>query len=110
MQRALDLVLSGLEDKCIAYIDDLLIIGTSREQLLENVALVLQRLQSRNIKINLKKSTFMMESGEFLGFECSAEGYRASKRKTELIKTAPMPTTVKQVRSFVGLCSLIPLL
>ena len=105
MQRALDLVLSGLEDKCIAYIDDLLIIGTTKEQLLENVASVLQRLQSRNIKINLKKSTFMMESVEFLGFECSAEGYRASKRKTELIKTAPMPTTVKQVRSFVGLCS-----
>lgn len=56
-QSVMDQVLCGI-DKVSCYLDDILISGSSLDQNVEKVQLVLQRLQFYTIKVNLDKCIF----------------------------------------------------
>jgi len=59
-QRLMDLVLSGVSlDICIAYLDDTIIHSSTLDQHVENVELILQKLQSANLKLKPSKCFFL---------------------------------------------------
>jgi len=103
-QRLMDLVLSGVSlDTCIAYLDDTIIHSATLEQHLQNVELILQKLQGANLKLNPSKCFFLRTSVKFLGHIVSAEGLQTDPEKTRLIDDWPVPTSLKQLRAFLGL-------
>ena len=55
-QRLMEIVLAGLVRKfCYVYVDDILVVGRTLEEHLENIAGVLDRLQEAELKLKLSK-------------------------------------------------------
>ena len=100
--RLMDTVVKGIPNT-ITYIDDLLIYGPTPESTMETLALVLQRFRQHNLKINLEKSNFLQPCTEYLGHTLSQQGIAPGVEKTEAIKKAQPPASVKQLKSFLGL-------
>ena len=100
-------ILQGLTygDKavCRVYLDDIVVVGRTREELRENTEIVLKRLEEYNIKLSLKKCSFEVEEIEYLGTIVTAAGRSASPKSREAMEKIVRPTTVTQLRSFLGL-------
>jgi len=101
-QRFMDQVLRGLHF-CYVYIDDVLIASTSEEEHQNHLRQVFQRLSDYGILINPAKCLFGVSSLEFLGHHVSSEGIRPLDSKVDIVQRFPMPTSVRQLREFLGL-------
>jgi len=66
---------------------------------------VFERLHTNHLKINLEKCVFGNPEVSFLGFTLKPLGIKPGRNKLQAIHDAQPPTTVKMVRSFVGLCN-----
>ena len=97
-------VLEGL-DYCFAYIDDILIYSESLEEHLKHIQAVFDRLSQHGLKLKLKKCNFVQSETNYLGFVISDKGIKPDASKVEAIRNMPNSTTVKHVRSFLGMCS-----
>ena len=105
-ERLMEKVLSGLQyDICLLYLDDIIIKSETFEEHLVNLGKVFDRLRSSNLKLSPKKCTIFQHKVEFLGHIVSEEGISTNPKKIDSVKNWPKPVTVKQVRSFLGLCS-----
>lgn len=102
--RAMAVVLSGLEDIALAYVDDVLIFTKTGplDEHLNSVRKVLTRFRLYNLKLSPKKCVFASRKMNFLGFVLSAEGYKPSLSRIEIINDLPAPTNVKEVKRFLG--------
>jgi hypothetical protein len=89
----------------IVYLDDILIFSKTKEEHLEHVRQVLQRLKEEKFTINLKKCSFMQEEIVYLGFVISTDGLRMDPEKVKEILEWPTPEDVGEVRSFHVLAS-----
>ena len=81
--------LLGDLDFVLVYIDDILIIQRESETAtdhLHKVEIVLQRLQDKGFRANLRKSFFMQKEVEYLGYLLTSEGIRPC-----LLYTSPSP-------------------
>jgi len=103
-QRLMDLVLSGVSlSVCICYLDDLILHSTTLDQHLENLEMILQKLRGANLKLKPSKCFFLQTSVKFLGHLVSSKGRETDGDKTRLIEEWPVPTSLKQLRGFLGL-------
>ena len=84
----------------IVYLDDILIFSKTKEEYLEHIRQVLQRLKEEKLLINLKKCSFMQEKIVYLGFVISANSLRMDPKKVKEILEWPTPRNVGEVRSF----------
>ena len=100
--RLMDMALKGLQN-VLVYIDDVLVYGKSKQEAIEALEKVMQRLQQHNLKINLDKSTFFHNETPYLGYTLSTEGIFPGKDKTKAILQAKPPQTRKQLKSFLGM-------
>lgn len=103
-QRTLDDILrEHIGKQCYVYIDDIIILGKSKEEHLKNINSVFHTLSKANMKVQLDKCEFFKKEVEFLGFIISSEGIKTNPKKVEAIKQMPEPKTLKELRSFLGL-------
>lgn len=103
-QRALDDVLrQHIGIRCYVYIDDIIIFGSSEEEHFQNLQMVLRTLEEAHFKVQLDKCEFLKREVEFLGFIVSQEGLKTNYKKVDAIFALPMPKTLKDVRSFLGM-------
>ena len=104
--RCIDLVL-GPEIRAFTtvYVDDLLIASESYEQHLRHLDMVLNRLKEAGITTNMAKSKFCRDEVKFLGHVITPQGTKLDPQKVELIRNWPTPKNVRQLKSFLGLCS-----
>ena len=100
-QRIMNQVLSGLE-KVLVYLDDILIAASSKNELEQRIKVVLDRLDSKRIKINRDKSELCTTQVDWLGYEISSEGIKPSSIKADAIQELRAPKTVKEVRQVLG--------
>jgi len=84
------------------FMDDFSIYGSSFEECLHRLKLVLVRLKEKNLVLNWEKCHFMVKQGIVLGHVISRRGIEVEKAKIDLIFNLPPPRTVKEVRSFLG--------
>ena len=98
----MDTVVKGIPNT-ITYIDDLLIYGQTEEETISTLEKVLARFRQHNLKVNLDKSNFLQTHTEYLGHTLSHSGIAPGREKTEAIKTAQPPVSVKQLKSFLGI-------
>lgn len=88
---------------CYVYLDDIIVYGSTKREHAKNLRLVFERLRQMQLRINFKKCQFFQNSVSFLGHVVSGEGLKPDPTKYETIKKWPVPTTVQEVQSFLGL-------
>ena len=105
-QRIMDTVLQDLIGKvCMVYLDDIVIYSENQEEHIRHVQLVFERLRTAGLRLNAAKCHFGLKEIKLLGFIINANGIATDPAKVEVIKNLPSPTTVKQIRSFLGTAS-----
>ena len=85
------------------FFDDILIYSSSWEEHLSYLQLVLQLMQDNSLHANLKKCSFGVPEIHYLGHTISADGVHTEEDKIASIRDWPVPTTLKQLRGFLGL-------
>ncbi|RVW73354.1 Retrovirus-related Pol polyprotein from transposon 17.6 [Vitis vinifera] len=84
------------------FMDDITIYGSTFEECLVNLEVVLNRCIEKDLVLNWEKCHFMVHQGIVLGHIISEKGIEVDKAKVELIVKLPSPTTIKGVRQFFG--------
>ena len=96
-QRCMMSMFSDLVEEAMKiFMDDFSIYGSSFEKCLENLETILQRCQDKNLALNWEKCHFMVTEGIVLGHKIYA-----ARLEVDQAKVLP-PTTVKEIRSFLG--------
>jgi hypothetical protein len=96
-------IFSDMVEKFLeVFMDDFSVFGSSFDTCLHNLSLVLQRCKETDLILSWEKSHFMVQEGIVLGHIVSKRGIEVDRAKVELIENLPPPTSVKQIRSFLG--------
>ena len=105
-ERLMETVLAGLHwHICLIYLDDIIVTGRTFEDMIANLSEVFERFKTAGLKLKARKCTLFANEVEFLGHVVSSDGIKTDPKKTEAVKNWPTPTCVKEVRSFLGICS-----
>ena len=89
----------------VVYLDDILVYRRNKEEHLQHLKMVFQRLQEQKLKINLEKCDFLKQELVYLGFVISKGELKMDSSKVEAIINWPTPTAVGEVWSFHGLAT-----
>lgn len=102
----METVLAGLQwDKCLVYLDDIIVVGKSFENMMENLQHVFQRLHQAGLKLKAKKCNLFATRVSYLGHIISKDDISTDPEKVRAVAEWPVPATVTELRSFLGLCS-----
>jgi len=85
-----------------AYQDDLIVFGKSSDEHRRNLKQLLERLKQFNVKINASKSIFGVQKIKYLGYCIDGNGITPDQERIQPIIKAPKPTTMNQLKSFLG--------
>ncbi|CAN6465319.1 unnamed protein product [Victoria cruziana] len=91
-----------LDDTMEVFMDDFSIYGSSFDDCLQKLEKVLIRCEETNLVIFWEKSHFMLREGIVLGHIVSDRGIEVDKAKVETIAKLTPPSSVREVRSFLG--------
>lgn len=94
-----------LEPWVMVYLDDVLIMADTVEQMIELVKVVANRLTTANLSINIEKSKFFVKKVKYLGFILTSDGIQADPEKISAMQNYPRPKTLKELRRFLGICN-----
>ena len=105
-ERLMDSVLAGMHwQSLLVYLDDIIVFGRSFSEELQRLEDVFRRMKSANLKLNPKKCLLFRPEVRFLGHIVSRDGVRTDPVKTAAVAEWPVPSNVKELRSFLGLCT-----
>ena len=92
-----------LDKFVIVFIDDILVYSKSKEEHDEHLRAVLEKLRENKLYAKYQKCEFWLDQVAFLGHIVSADGIKVDPAKVEAITNWSRPSTVTEVRSFLGL-------
>ncbi|KAM2555099.1 hypothetical protein TB2_019163 [Malus domestica] len=102
-QRCMMSIFSNYVEKIIeVFMDDFSVFGDSFDGCLHNLSLILKRCVETNLVLNWEKCHFMVKQGIVLGHIISENGIEVDKLKIDLMRHLPSPTSVREVRYFLG--------
>ena len=101
-QRYVDNNLGDL-DFVFTFIDDFLVASSTIEEHYEDLRIVFARLKEANLRLNVAKCIFAVEELDFLGYTINSSGIRPTISKVEAVLNYPKPSTVMQLRRFLGM-------
>jgi hypothetical protein len=87
----------------MVFIDDILIYSRSMEEHKEHLQILLQRLREHQLYAKFSKCKFLIKEVPFLGHVVSPEGIVVDHTKVKEVLDWKPPTSVSEVRSFLGL-------
>ncbi|KAL4127018.1 hypothetical protein QTP88_011216 [Uroleucon formosanum] len=103
-QRLMNNVLCNLIGfKCLVYLDDIIVFSTDLSEHDKRIREVFSRLRTHNLKLQPIKCEFLRKEVIYLGHKLTEKGVQPDERKIKSVKTFPIPTTVKEIKSFLGL-------
>ena len=83
----MDLVLRGLTWKtCLVYLDDVIVIGKTFKDHLENLKEVLIRIHGTQLKLSPKKCSLFQKEVQYLGHLVSAAGVSMDHNKVDTVR------------------------
>nr|KAG5706518.1 hypothetical protein BaRGS_028689 [Batillaria attramentaria] len=105
-QRLMQVTMSDfLFEFLLVYLDDLLVYSKSFDEHLVQLEHLLQRIAQLGLKLKREKCQFLRRQVTYLGHTISADGVSCDDDKVEQVRKWPTPTTVRDVRSFLGFAS-----
>src|ERR1044072_8653135 len=84
------------------FVDDMIARSQTKEEHLDHLRKLFDRLKKYRLRINPNKCTFGVRSGKLLGFIVSGKGIEVERAKVKAIQEIPAPRTKKEVRGFLG--------
>ena len=67
-QELMSIVLHGLENFAMAYLDDIITFSAPEEEHKQHVPQIFDWLRQHNLKLKLSKCTFMQKETQYMGF------------------------------------------
>ena len=105
-ERLMESIFAGLQWKILViYLDDIIVYGSTIDETLARLEIVLQRLRSAKLKLKPKKCHLFQKQVLYLGHVVTEDGVHTNPEKIEKVKDWPRPKTQSDVRSFLGLAS-----
>ena len=102
-QRCMMAIFSNMVEKSIEiFMDDFSVIGSTFDECLGNLTMVLKRCMETNLVLNWEKCHFMVKEGIVLRQHISRKGIEVDHAKVEVIEKLLPSTLVNGVRSFLG--------
>ncbi|KAL0539731.1 hypothetical protein IC582_023947 [Cucumis melo] len=92
-----------LDTFVIVFIDDILIYSKTEAEHEEHLRMVLQTLRDNKLYAKFSKCEFWLKQVSFLGHVVSKDGVSVDPAKIEAVTGWTRPSTVSEVRSFLGL-------
>ena len=89
----------------LVYLDDILVYSKTPEDHLTHLREVFEILRTQKFFCRLHKCHFNDTEMKYLGHLISSDGVRPDPKKVEKVKEWPRPTTVQEVRAFLGLAN-----
>ncbi|GBG81315.1 hypothetical protein CBR_g31990 [Chara braunii] len=89
----------------IVYMNDILVYSSSYEGHVQHIEWALHALRDAGFKVALEKRLFFLTTISFLGHVVTNQGLRPEPQKVAAVREAPVPTTITQVRAFLGVAS-----
>ncbi|GFV49730.1 transposon Tf2-9 polyprotein [Trichonephila clavipes] len=83
--------------------DDITVTGRNDQEHFERLELVLQRLEEYDLRVNKWKSEFFKKSVNYCGYTIDKFGLHKTQEKIDAITKVPVPKTVSDLKSFLGL-------
>ena len=87
----------------MAYLDDIIIFSKTKEEHLQQLEIIFQRLCEAGLKLKWSKCSFMKLHIEYLGHLISENGIEPMPDKLSAIKEMPVPRSPKEIKQFLGL-------
>ena len=105
-QRCMEMVFRGLQwNILLVYLDDIIVMASNFEEHIERLEEVFRRLSDAGLKMKPSKCELIKDEVLFLGHVVSQEGIKPNPKTIETVLSWKQPTNVKEIQSFVGLCS-----
>jgi hypothetical protein len=92
-----------LDKFVLVFIDDILVYSRNEDEHSCHLHVVLQRLREHRLYAKLSKCDFWLKEIKFLGHTISQDGIAVDPDKVQEVMNWKPPTTVRQIRSFLGL-------
>lgn len=89
----------------VVYIDDIIAYSDNLDELRRLTIKVFDIVRKAGLFLKAAKCKFEQTSVLFLGMRISAKGVQVDEAKVKGVKTFPVPTNLKESRSFIGLAS-----
>ena len=87
----------------LVFFDDILVYSRTEADHVEHVRIVLQILQDNGLFVKRKKCEFGSRELEYLGHIISGQGVKVDQQKIQAMTDWPAPTTITELRGFLGL-------
>ena len=87
----------------VVFIDDILVYSKTLEDHAVHLRSVLETLRHHRFYAKLSKCEFWMERVAFMGHVLTGDGLSVDPEKIVKVKEWPVPRTVSEIRSFMGL-------
>ena len=112
-QRLMQRVLMGLNPDegpsfVSVYLDDVIVFSETLEDHLEHLRKVMERFWTAGLKLKPSKCHFVCEQVEYLGHIITPQGTKPNNDRIATLQGYPVPASVKQVKQFIGLVSILP--
>ena len=92
-----------LDQFVLVFLDDIIIYSDTLEDHERHLRLALQRLREQRLCAKLSKSALCQTEVEFLGHYVGRSGLRVMEDKIEAVREWPVPTSMRELRAFLGL-------
>ena len=92
-----------LDKFVVVFIDDIMLYSKNEEEHKEHLRLVLEKLREHQLYAKFSKCEFWLKEVGFLGHVISGEGIAVDPSKVQLVTKWLAPTSVSEIRSFLGL-------
>ncbi|GBG65776.1 hypothetical protein CBR_g52367 [Chara braunii] len=89
----------------VVYLDDILVFSKTLEEHQGHLRQVLEKLREANFKINAKKCEWAKTQVLYLGHVLDGDGIKPEDSKIAAIRDWPIPHTLTELRSFLGLAN-----
>ena len=93
-----DMMHKEMED----YVDDIVVKSKTRARHFQILEQVFERCKKYKLRMNPMKCAFRVYAGKFLGFLVHHRGISVDPAKATTIATMKGPTTVRELKSFLG--------
>ena len=101
--RMMTMAMTGLTyEKCLVYLDDLIVYGKNLQDHNKNLMDVFSRLRKVNLKLNPVKCDFLKKEILYLGHVVSCDGILPDPEKISVIKKYPVPKSTDEIKRFVA--------